>query len=419
MALKDSQGVSKTGTRARSAAGLLGGLLRRIGTKRSLRVDGLLASARRQTGLADFGDSAFLAPLRLLVDSTLREAGLSAAARARERWWLVEILKRRLYIERDLARHPEILRLPIAQPIFVTGMPRSGTTLLHNLLLAGTDCRWLREWEVEEPWPDERPAGRDPRERARAERLARQRSSQAPAVNLDAIHALDSPADCDVLFMPTFVANLQAVTHQIPSYERWLLELPWDGWTSPYTYYRRQLQRLSWYAPGARWALKSPVHLGNLRALLGVFPDATVVHLHRDPARAVPSTCSMVAAQRLANHARVDRAAIGQFILRRLAKRVDAALVARELLPPARFRDVQYQELLRDPLSTMEQLYAGCGLPLTAEARRRMSAFLAANPQHKRGVHRYQAADFGLDDAQLDRAFAAYRERFAVQPETP
>lgn len=397
------------------AARTLTGLRRRLGFNGDFRVERLLDSARRQTGLADFGDQGFVTPLRLVTECILK-AGLVPAALSGQRRWLVEILKRRLYIQRDLSRHPEILAVALERPIFVVGMPRSGTTLLHNLLLTDQGCRWLREWEVEEPWPERRGAGEDPRERSYHERIARSRTGSSN--EMDTIHAIDSPADCDLLLLPTFYANLLAVALDIPDYERWLLGLSWEAWAQPYEYYRRELQRLLWYGPGGRWVLKSPVHLGNLRALSTAFPDARILHIHRDPARAVPSTCSMVATVRKRTMGKVDRPAIGQFILTRLAARVDSANAAREALPATvQIQDVQYLDLLRDPLGTMERIYGGFGMPLGPEGRQRMEAWLRDNPQHKRGVHRYAADDFGLSRAQLDRAFAAYRERSQVQAE--
>jgi len=398
------------------AAGLLAGLRQRLTPGGGLDVDSLLASARRYSGLTDFGGQDFLPALRLLANSIRREAGLPTGVRTGQRWMLVDLLKRRLYIQRDLVQHPEILDVALPQPIFIVSMPRSGSTLLQNLLLADPGRRWLREWEVGEPWPAERGDGEDPREHAYREKIARSRAGDGGSSQLDLIHAVDSPADCGSLFLPTFHANDLAVALDIPSYEQWLLQLSWEAWVPPYEYYRRELQRLLWYAPGGCWVLKSPMHLGNLRALTTVFPDARILHLHRDPLRVVPSTCSMVNAVRMQPRGPQPEA-IGRFILRRLASRSAAAIAARDVPTTAQVQDVHYLDLLHDPLGTMERIYAGFGLQLMPETRERMAAWLRDNPQHKRGVHRYAAADYGLDPAEVRRTFAAYCERFQVQSE--
>src|SRR5262249_45277134 len=153
---------------------------------------------------------------------------------------------------RDLATHPEILQTPLARPIFILGMPRSGTTLLQNLLLADSGSRWLRPWEIEEPWPER--AADDPREQRFRRRVEQSRSGNP---EIDKIHAIDSPADCDILFLPTFFANLQTISLHLPTYDCWLDERSEEEWIAPYTYYRQELQRLTWYQAGGHWVLKS------------------------------------------------------------------------------------------------------------------------------------------------------------------
>jgi hypothetical protein len=290
-------------------------------------------------------------------------------------------------------------------------MPRSGTTLLQNLLLADSGARWLRPWEIEEPWP-ERGAADDPREQRFRRRVENSRSGNP---EIDKIHAIDSPTDCDILFLPTFFANLQTISLHLPTYDRWLDERSEQEWVAPYTYYRQELQRLAWYQAGGHWVLKSPLHLGHIEALLHVFPDARVIHLHRDPRKTVPSTCSMVTEVRRQKKADIKPFQVGGFICQRLATRVVRAMAARESVPAAaEILDVAYPDLLRDPVGTVLSIYRHFGGEPDAGMIERMKEHLQQNPQHKRGVHRYSLADFGLDPAAVDHEFAAYRQRFGV-----
>jgi hypothetical protein len=375
--------------------------------------EGLLAAARRYTGLSDFGDPGFRTALAVLTQSTRTEAKLSFEQSVGERFWLIEVLKRRLHIQKDLLQHPEILQERIASPLFILGMPRSGTTLLQNLLHADAGARWLRPWELEEPWP--KAEGPDPRERSFLRRLEQSRSGLN---EMDKIHALDSPADCDLLFLPTFYANLQTVSLHIPSYNRWLEERTEKEWEGPYAYYRTELQRLQWHRPvQGHWALKSPLHLGHIPALLATFPDARLIHLHRDPRKAVASTCSMVLTQRQQKTAKVDRAEIGRFISERLANRVERAMSARQSVPAGQIVDVQYADLLRSPKETVQRIYEHFGMSVGPEMMQGLDDHLRENPQHKRGVHQYGLDQFGLSAEEIDRLFAYYRSAYQVPVE--
>ena len=376
---------------------------------------GLMETARRHTGLSSFGDESFLPGLREMTRSLRAEARLGFRSEVAERFWLIEILKRRLFVQADVEREPGIRKEPITRPLFVLGMPRSGTTLLQHLLQADGGVRWLHPWEIDEPQPKVEEGARDPREERFIRRIEQSRGELS---ELDKIHALDSPADCDLLFLPTFYANLQTVSLHVPSYDSWLEDRSEEDWQGPYGFYRLQLQRLQRYRPtGSHWVLKSPLHLGHLPALLATFPDARLVHLHRDPKKAVASTCSMVTAHRLQKTRKVDRGEVGRFIAGRLERRVAAAMRAREEVPAAQIVDVLYPDLLSDPLGTVEHIYDHFGMKVGPAMVQGMEEHLRKNPQHKRGVHRYSLEQFGLSGGELDRRFEAYRSAFGVATE--
>lgn len=380
-----------------------------------LQEDALLDCARRQTGLSDFGGLEFLPGLRALIASVQTEAKLRFAAEVAERFSLIQTLKRRLHIQAHVDRKPEIREERIARPVFILAMPRSGTTLLQNLLNCDPGARWLRSWELQEPWPDVAAEAADPR---RISFLRRVEEARATGSVMDRIHAVDSPADCDELFLPTFLANLHTVAKHVPSYDRWLSERSQDEWRTAYGYYRLQLQRLQSYrSPGSHWVLKSPLHLGHVPPLLATFPDARLIHVHRDPKRAVASTCSMVSVLRLETHKKVDPEEIGRFLTERLVRRVERAMEARRDLAPSQLIDVLYTDLLRDPRGTVRRIYEHFGMEMDAEMDHRMEEHLRANPQHGRGVHRYSLERFGLRAEDLDRRFESYRSSFGVPTE--
>lgn len=393
----------------------LAGLLQQVGIQPvNFRQEGLLKDAAKRAGLTDFGDPAFRDPLARLASGIEREANLKFLNAVGHRTGLLVMLRKRLYIQRDLNRFPEIAQAPVARPLFILGMPRSGTTLLHNLLSMDDGSRWLHPWEDEEPWPDRPSDGApDPREaRFRASLEAR----RARNPKLAMMHDPDSPGECDKLFAPTFFSHSHAVALDIPTYAQWIEEAPWQEWLPAYRHYRQQLQRLAWYRPGGHWVLRSPQHMGVLETLFQVFPDARCIHLHRDPKRSIPSAASFVITQ-VQREREADPHKLGRFIAGRLSRRLDRAIASRRTLPPAPFIDVHYPDLLRQPIETVRRIYDRFGMEMTPETERRMRGWLVDNPQHKRGVHKYTLEQFGLTAEEIDRLYGRYREYFDVQTE--
>jgi len=393
----------------------VGDALKKVGIRPiNFRKEGLLKDAAKQTGLKDFGDPVFHDPLTRLGTSIDKEANLKLLNTIGHRIGFLVSLKKRLYIQQDLNRFPEISQVPVTAPLFILGMPRSGTTLLHNLLSMDDDARWLHPWEDEEPWPERpSPEAPDPREsKFRATLEAR----RAMNPKLAMMHDFDSPGECDKLFSPTFFSHSHAVALNIPTYAQWLEEASWQEWLPPYRYYRQQLQRLSWYRPGGTWVLRSPQHMGVLETLLEVFPDARCIHLHRDPKRSIPSASSFVVTQ-VQRERQADPQKLGELIAGRLARRLDRTIASRKTLPANHFFDIHYPDLLADPIATIRRVYDYFGLEMTATSEHRMRGWLLDNPQHKRGVHKYTLEQFGLTAEKIDRLYGDYREYFGVQTE--
>jgi hypothetical protein len=387
--------------------------LRQLGlSPAALSEESLCATARRRTGLGDFGDEAFREPLRVLIGSLEAEARLSPFGRAYARTLLVQALVNRLRLQRDWTRHPDILDEKIRQPWFVLGLPRSGTTLLLNLLASDPAHRWLAFWEAREPSPPptRETYATDPRRR-RALRYVAVLDYLAPT--LLAMHEFDAngPEECFPLLANTFAGVQFSWMFDVPSFDAWLAA---HDPTAGYLYYRRQLQLLQWRCRGARWVLKSPTHLWALDAIRTAFPDARIVQLHRDPLKVVPSACSLTATMRGLATDDVDARTLGEYAAAGLADGVRRAMEARSLFEAEHVHDVQYLDLVHDPMRVVRGIYERFEAPLMPQAEAAMRRCLAGHPQHKRGVHRYSLEQFDLDADGERRRFAAYCEAFRV-----
>jgi hypothetical protein len=385
-----------------------GGLLRRAG----LRWPGLdprefLAAAERRTGLSDWGADDFREGLRILVESFDRQDSAHTFGRFFFREFCIRLLVNRLRIQDDLKRHPEIGAVPIARPLFITGLPRSGTTLLHRLLAQDPAARPLLFWESLEPSPPPRAATArtDPRI-VRARRAIRDLEALAPRLRAAHLYEAEAPEECNPLFAHKFAAAMLAYMFDAPGYIDWLRRL---DRVANYRYLRDQLRLLSWRRPGGHWVLKAPAHLFSLEAILTVFPNACLVLTHRDPLEAIPSACSLAAAYREITSDRVDRNRLGGEVAEVLAAGVDWALDARAAADPARFFDVSYPALLTDPIGVARAVHGHFGYGDDPAFVDRMHHWLAENPQGKQGVHRYSLAQFGLEPADIARRFAGYR----------
>lgn len=395
--------------------------LQHIGVARTpLGEASLVDAARRASGLSDFVDESFREPLRRLLASLEQEARLHALGRILLRHSLVRALRNRLRLEDLCRRLPEIREQPVEAPVFIVGLQRTGTTLLHRLLACEPSLRPLLSWEALNPapfpartrWNLSRRAARDPRMRP-AETAERGLRYLAP--DFFAIHPVEAHApEEDVLLLDlSFVSPTADATLWVPSYSSWLRDTDQRG---AYRYFRRTIQLLLWQR-GGRWLGKTPHHLENLDALLDVFPDAKIIHTHRDPVRVVASFCSMMAHGRALFSDRVDPHEVGAQLGERAVRAVTRAMAVRDRAAQAAFLDVAYADLLADPQKQIRRIYDFLGLSLAPATEISMQRWIAANPQDRRGVHHYRLEDFGLDRARLEPRFEPYRSRFGVPTE--
>lgn len=393
------------------------GALQRRGLARSaLTRESLVRSARRRTGLEDLGAD-FEAPvtresLARLLAALEDEARLHPFGRMVIRGTLVELLATRLRLEALVQRHPEIEAAPVEAPVFIAGLARTGTTLLHRLLGCEPRLRPLLSWEGLSPAPPL--GGRRDRRMARARTAERSLRYLAP--EFFAIHPVEAEGyEEDVLLQDgSFMSPTVDATLPVPRYSAWLHGV---DQRPMYRYFRRLVQLLLWQRPGI-YLGKTPHHLENLPALLEVFPGARVIVTHRDPAKVVPSFCSMMAHGRRLFSQEVDLLDVGRQLRAKQWKGVTDAMEARRRLPEAAFVDVHYADLMADPLKEVRRIYDFLGWQLEPAVSRAMQAYCSRNPKDKRGRHAYTPEAFGLTREGLDRDFAAYRERYGIERET-
>jgi len=235
--------------------------------------------------------------------------------------------------------------------------------------------------------------------------------------SLKAIHLMsaDGPDECRHLFLQSFLDDTFDSNATIPSYTKWYAQ---QDMHPAYARHRDILKLIQSPQPERRWVLKYPAHMRNLRVLLDTYPDACIVQTHRDPARVLPSICSLVAGWRGLYEGTVDRQAIGAWQLDMWSGMVQSAMTARAASPAAQFYDFSFQELVADPIVAIKRMYDYFGLEFTSEAQRRMHAWHTENPQGKHGGHHYAAADFGLSDGAIGARFASYMRHFEVLRES-
>ncbi len=391
---------------ADSLAGALGIL------RRPLAPEPLLEDARRQAGLSDFGELDVEEPLRRLLGACASEAELSLFGRFATQWDAVRCLSNLLRLTAEETLAPEILREPIERPIFITGLPRSGTTFLHRLMLEDPANQAPRVWQTFYPYPSR--GRRDRRVRMVGRQL---RGFELLAPEFRSLHPLeaDSPQECCEITAHVFRSLRFDTTYCIPSYRRWLDA---DGHLPAYRFHRRFLQHLQRQQGRGRWVLKCPDHLFALKELRIAYPDARMVFVHRDPVKVLLSLTQLTEVLRQPFSRRIDPRRIGR---EESARWYDGTLRMVQAAEDGLFAEpichVHYLDLITDPVSTVEGVYSHFGLQLDAAAAERIAGAVAARPNGGYGQHRYRFEDHGLDAAAERDKFRGYMIQFGIEPE--
>lgn len=369
----------------------------------------LLDEAKRATGLSDFGSDDFRDGLRALIGLVAHNP-MTEKGRKQHRQRLLQLLGTRLKIEEAFRRHPEIREREIVRPMFLTGLPRSGTSALFNLLAADPAARPLLLWEGIFPDPnwDLALGEEDPRYRA-MKAVAEQTREKNPEFTKAHFADADTPEECVLIQAFALDGGQLGYELMLEPYASWFAE---HDLRPLYRYYADVLRLLDWQRPGERWLLKTPSHLWALDALIETFPDCSIVWNHRDPAVCIPSISSMI--YMIVND-RVDISSqeFGPLVLKHYADSMDRGLVVRERLDERRFIDVDYDALVKDNLGAVERIYRHFDLPFD-EARKAIEAYSASHPKDKHGKHEYDLASYGLTRDQVRERFAAYIDRFGL-----
>jgi hypothetical protein len=377
----------------------------------------LLDKAVERTGLDDFGDDAFREAFRVLLWAYNTEADLSFVGRICVHGDMVRLLSNRLRLVADRQRHPAIAAEVIRRPLFITGLPRSGTTFLHALLAQDPAHHAPQVWEVMYPSPPPELASyaSDPRIAATARQL---KWLDLLMPDFKTVHLIGArlPQECIAITSHDFRSYTFETMYAVPSYRAWHDR---QDKRREYEFHRQFLQHLQWRCPGQRWVLKAPSHLLALETLFQVYPDAGILLTHRDPLKVLPSCASFTEVMRRAFSEKVDKAALAREVRQRWVEGAGLAVKYHQSsgdLPQQLF-DVRYGELVQDPMAMVRRIYAHFDLELTAAAETAMQRFLLANPKHKGGIHRYSLEEFGLNPEAERHSFQFYLDFFGLEPE--
>lgn len=407
-------GVSFQGT----ALSMADAIAYRVGLlHRKMRVDDLLRTARRGAGLDEFGDMSFVAPLQRLLDTCVEEASLSVVGRFALGWDTVRFLINLLRLREAERCAPAISQQRIVRPIFITGLPRSGTTFLHRLMMADPGNRAPLVWQTIYPYP---PTDGIDRRVARVTQQLRAFERLAPEFR--GLHPLfaTSPQECSEINAHTFRSLRFDTTYDIPSYRGWLDAAEH---VPAYAFHKRFLRHLQFQeiqrgvAPGC-WVLKCPDHVFALDAIRAIYPDARLVFVHRDPVSVLLSVAKLTQVVRAPFTRRVDPIRIGQQESARWLEgarqmiRADAALRL-----PESICHVHHLDLISDPLATVEGVYRHFGSTLSPNAGAQMGRMVGRLPNGGYASHAYRFEDHGLDATAEREKFRDYMVRFGIQPE--
>jgi hypothetical protein len=371
-----------------------------------LKFENILEAAERRTGLQDWGDLRFKDALAALLDSVNQEGRLTFFGRLTLRQFLIGNLGNRLRMFEVLKHFPEIQQQRIQNPLFITGWYRTGTTHLHSLLASHPNVRAPLFWELRHPCPTLDPRSADPRRQIRKVRIeSRIQAWLTPGFS--SVHPLEAerPEECLHLFDKACAGTTPFFISEAKSFAWWLLD---HGIQQGYHLFKIQLQLLNWLRPGRQWVLKWPYHLWHLDTLLKTFPDAIIVHLHRDPGRAIPSVCSLAALARASFCESIDNTALGKFWLDYYEVGLDRAFRARENINANQIIDIRYSDLKQDPLSVIKRIQNKIDMKESDTWADLLE--IKSNAVRKMGPQRHQYAgeQFALDSAEILRRFSEY-----------
>jgi hypothetical protein len=375
-------------------------------------VEDLHASASRRTGLTEFGTDQYIDGLAVLLDSYAAEAAFTPFGAKSQRAFLRGALTARLFSEAAWRAHPEYVQVKIERPVFVTGLPRTGTTALHRLLTADPASQGLEMWLTQVPQPrPPRPTWPDnPVFQYIQAGFARHHDEHPEFMGVHYM-AADQVEECWQLLQQSMRSVSFETLAYVPGYAAWLRG---QDWTGAYLRHRSNLQVIGLHDGGRRWVLKNPSHLFALGALLAAYPDALVIQTHRSPRTAIASACSLAAHASAGWSPVFTGKVIGRTQLDLWADGLSLFTAERARHDQARFYDVRYDNLVADPAGTVEAIYGHFGLPLTGAAADAIRSLASSARAGSDSPHRYTLGEFGLAGEEVDERFGAYAEELST-----
>jgi hypothetical protein len=376
----------------------------------TLSADALETMACEQTGLSDFGDGSHREGLERLLDSINAEADLSGSGEVMLLHRLGSLLTSRLQVEDTYRSHPSIGKEEVEGPVFVIGLPRTGTTALSQLVASDPQFRSLRTWESSAPCPPPESATEhtDPRIADTEAGLAMMNEMFPLMQTMHHAEATTATECQDLLGMSFRTVHFDGFA-RVPAYLTWVTDCDMRG---TYRYHRRVLHLLQWHCPPRLWHLKTPVHMFALDALVEAYPNAKFLWSHRDPAKVLGSVCSLIHYCRSWASDRDDSLELGVEQLERWWLGVSRAMDFRSRTGEERFADVAFADLQTDPIGALSAAYERIGIAFPESSRRAVAAWAGGHEPGAHGTHTYDLADFGLGAEQIRKRFAPYLEAF-------
>jgi len=364
------------------------------------------------TGLADFGDPAYREGLQVLLESYDDTARFGELGRYSAWAMLVNCLRGRLYAIDGVKSNPECLDTGIENPLFIVGLPRTGTTILHRLLASMPGNQALECWlgSYPQPRPDRNswPGNERYREVAQSLQMLNEINPELKKIHEMSAEGAD---ECRMLLMQSFANVTFQANATVPAYTEWLYQA---DMRPVYQLYVQTLKLIGVNDTGKRWVLKDPSHLWALDVLLETFPDATVIQTHRDPVKLIPSVCSLVLTARRMQEPEVTPEAVGVSEINQWERVLKRGMAVRERHPD-RFVDLHFDNFVTDPVAAVQGIYRRLGENLDEGAADGLRSWMKQHPQHQHGGHDYKPEDFGLDGAQIRERFTDYCNYFEVR----
>lgn len=389
-----------------------GGALARLGLRLpSLEPGHLLRIAQKRTGFSDYGDPRFREGLEKLAQELQSGAQLSQTGRIAARFNLLDNLCVRLRLLEYRKQRPEVARQVVEKPLFIVGLPRTGTTILFELLAQDPQFRTPASWEAAQPVPPPREQTYDDDPRIQAsERTLAWLEKLTPG--FQAIHAVGArlPQECVYLLASNFVSEQFGYMYNVPAYRDWALQ---QDMGASYRWHAAFLQHLQVDYSARHWLLKTPAHLAYLQYIVAQYPDARIVWTHRRPLDAIASFSSLVTRLRAAFSSAVDPRAAGAYELQHFSRIVERGMAQRSTLDEGALFDVGFRDICDAPLRVVSSIYAHFGLTLTGATESRMRAYLERHPRYRYGPHNYSPEQFGLRESSEHTLYADYLTRYA------